>query len=156
MGALRALVVEDDAKVAELVRCVLAEAGVEVSVAATVAEAESLMAEAMPDVLFTDLSLPDGRGEDMLRLMEIRGDRVPTVVVSGDLPGAGNLPRWAVAVAKPLEIARLPGILRDAVRGLGPACSGRGGISGLCDRVEAMTRAVEETRREIRHAGWAR
>jgi len=78
----RVLVVEDDAALRESVALLLSSGEVEISTAATVAEALALLGERTFDCVVTDLVLPDQSGFDLLEAMA-GGDRysVPPVIV---------------------------------------------------------------------------
>jgi DNA-binding NtrC family response regulator len=77
--ALRLLVVEDDTGLAEVLSDELRTRGHRVAVAATVATARALLAEAEFDVALMDLMLPDGSGIDVLRTA--REQELPTQVI---------------------------------------------------------------------------
>ena len=76
------LVVDDDAAI----RMVLAEAlrreGHEVALAATAAEQEVLLASFAPDVLITDVILPDADGLDLVPAIIARFPDLPVIVIS--------------------------------------------------------------------------
>jgi DNA-binding NtrC family response regulator len=65
----RILVVEDAADIRRLLVLLLTRAGYEVSGAGTKAEALKLYAKNNFDLLFSDISLPDGSGLDLMREM---------------------------------------------------------------------------------------
>ena len=78
------LVVEDDAPTRDrLARAVAAdERLVLLGACATVAEATARLAREAPDVLLTDLGLPDGSGVDVIRRARAAGDRTQAMVVT--------------------------------------------------------------------------
>jgi two-component system, NtrC family, nitrogen regulation response regulator GlnG len=76
------LVVDDDAAIRLVISETLRREGHEVRVAASVAEQEQVLAEFDPDVLVTDVILPDGNGLDMVpAILEKRPD-LPIIVLS--------------------------------------------------------------------------
>jgi two-component system nitrogen regulation response regulator GlnG len=78
----RILVVDDDAAIRTVVGQALKRDGHRVIVAATVAEAEIQLATAAPDVLITDVVLPDGNGLDLVDRV-VRGyPGLPVIVLS--------------------------------------------------------------------------
>lgn len=88
--ALEILLVEDNAMVRFSMEMMLAELGHRVSVAADAAEAMRL-AEANPDVLVTDLGLPDLDGLTLARRLRARRPGLRVVIASGrpgSVPGA--------------------------------------------------------------------
>jgi two-component system, NtrC family, nitrogen regulation response regulator GlnG len=76
------LVVDDDAAIRLVISETLRREGHEVRVAASVAEQVRVLAEFDPDVLVTDVILPDGNGLDMVpTILEKRPD-LPIIVLS--------------------------------------------------------------------------
>ena len=78
---IRALVVEDTAAVAALVRRSLEDDGIAVEVVDNLGAARRRLEAAEVDVVVLDLELPDGSGLDLLRV-PTTGARVPIVIVS--------------------------------------------------------------------------
>ena len=82
-NAVSVLLVEDEDTVRGIVKQLLVRDGYRVTAAADVAEAERCLAEGVPDILLTDISLPDGNGVDLaLRCREQRQD-LPVLLMSG-------------------------------------------------------------------------
>jgi DNA-binding response OmpR family regulator len=121
----RVLMIEDDARLAEMVLDYLGQSGFRVAVAATAAEGERLLKNGSFDALILDLMLPDADGLDVARrvrangalpilMLTARGDPLDRVV-GLELGADDYLP-------KPFEprelLARLRAILR---RGAAPA-----------------------------------
>jgi PAS domain S-box-containing protein len=108
----RLLVVEDDPASARVLDRLLRRRGADVSSAGSLAEARALVASCEPfDLIITDLTLPDGNGLELIRLL----DGVPAIALSGSLSGEEDLlVREAGAViylAKPVDL----GILENAI-----------------------------------------
>jgi two-component system response regulator ResD len=82
MPPIRALVVEDTASVAALVRRSLEADGIDVEVVDSLAAARDRLEATEKDVVVLDVELPDGSGLDLLRV-PTAGSRVPIVIVSG-------------------------------------------------------------------------
>jgi diguanylate cyclase (GGDEF)-like protein len=81
---LRALIVDDDASLRELVRTVLEGAGVEVDEATTAAEMRVQLGDHhVPDVLVLDLGLPDADGLSLCRELKVARPALPIVVLTG-------------------------------------------------------------------------
>jgi PAS domain S-box-containing protein len=79
----RVLLVEDHADTAKLMRRVLAAEGHEVLTATTLAEALQLARRSQPELIISDLGLPDGSGLDLLRQLRTEGSAVPAIALSG-------------------------------------------------------------------------
>ena len=79
---MRALVIEDHARIAELVRRGLGEEGFVVDVAATAGDGLSRGTEYDYDVIVLDLMLPDGDGVDTLRRLRRRERWSPVLILT--------------------------------------------------------------------------
>ena len=86
LAGIRVLVVEDQLDARDLVRRVLVDCGAEVLVAETADEALSLVEHRRPDVLVSDIGMPDIDGFELLRrvraLGHARGGRVPAIALT--------------------------------------------------------------------------
>jgi DNA-binding NarL/FixJ family response regulator len=80
--AITILLVEDDAPTLWRLQEALTRAGFEVRAAANLAEARDLLAHGAPRVLLTDLQLPDGHGNDLIREMRSRYPDTEIMVIS--------------------------------------------------------------------------
>jgi ribonuclease P protein subunit RPR2 len=80
---LRALVVDDDPGLRELVRTVLEGAGVEVEEATTARRAREHVANMPPDVVVLDLGLPDEDGLALCTELKAARPALPIVVLTG-------------------------------------------------------------------------
>ena len=78
----RVLVVDDDAAIRTVVREALRRAGHIVETAASVAEQRRLFASFDPQVLVTDVVLPDGNGLDVIPEMLQKNPGLPVIVLS--------------------------------------------------------------------------
>jgi two-component system, OmpR family, KDP operon response regulator KdpE len=115
----RVLVVDDELQILRGLKVILRQAGYDVEVAATKAEAIDAAAARPPDAMVLDLVLPDGSGVDVAR--EVRKwSRVPIIVLS-----ARGQERDKVAaldagaddyVGKPFAVGELQARLRVALR----------------------------------------
>ncbi|MBL0719329.1 response regulator transcription factor [Piscinibacter sp. Jin2] len=127
MTAARLLLIDDDARLAEMLGDYLRQAGLEVQVAPSLAEGRQRLAEDGWDALILDLMLPDGNGLDLTRelraeprtrslpllMLTARGEPMDRVV-GLELGADDYLP-------KPFEprelLARLKALLRRATPG---------------------------------------
>ncbi len=78
----RILVVEDDARVASLLRRGLTDEGFVVDVARTCAGAETAVAGSPPDLVLLDLGLPDGDGLDLLGRLRKQQAGLPVMALT--------------------------------------------------------------------------
>lgn len=86
LRGLRVLVVDDEPDARELLKEVLIRAGSEVEVAASAAEAFEVVRRSRPDVIVSDIAMPDEDGYSLLRRVRClpadEGGRTPAVALS--------------------------------------------------------------------------
>jgi DNA-binding NtrC family response regulator len=160
---VRILAVEDDPATLEGLVALLADFGLDVRAATTLAEARAALVSFDPDVCLTDLQLPDGDGLDFIR--EARaGDPRREIVV---LTGHGTLDSAVEAMKagafdyllKPLKTVQLEAVLgrlrSSASSGDGDAAlwkaldeTGRfGAIVGVSDAMRSMCAVISRVAR---------
>ena len=66
------LVVDDDPDVRDLVQFILAQCGAQVRTAASAAEALEAISQALPDVLISDIGMPEEDGYSLIRKVRAR------------------------------------------------------------------------------------
>ena len=114
MNALPVLVVEDSFLIAASLEDALLEAGHTVSLAASVADAEALLATTGFSAALLDFMLPDGDSLDLARRLHANGCKV-AVVSGADRDVVPADPAIAAHFAKPLDDR----VLVDWVRSIG-------------------------------------
>src|SRR6204780_2397081 len=125
----RVLVVDDDDRQRTLIADMVASLGFSVVTAADGQEALDVHAEQPVEIILTDLIMPHMDGFELLRTLESRGDRTPTIVLTafGSIEKAISIVHDLKAfwfLEKPVK----PGILQ-----------------ALIERAAAQNRLVEET-----------
>jgi CheY-like chemotaxis protein len=119
------LVIDDSAANLKLLRVLLLTEGFRVSTATNAAEALALVASELPDLVLTDVQLPDLNGLELTRRLKTdpRSASVPVVAVtayamSGDKERALSAGCDAY-VSKPIDTRALPGLLRSLLQAKG-------------------------------------
>jgi len=79
---LRVLVVDDEPDAREVLSALLAACGAEVGSAASVREALERVETEPPDVLLTDIAMPDEDGYALIREIRSRGSRIPAIAIT--------------------------------------------------------------------------
>ena len=118
--APRALVVDDEADIRELVALTLSRMGLECSCAGSVAEATALLAEGPHTLCLTDMRLPDGDGLAVIAQAARTHPQMPVAVITA-YGSAENAVAALKAgafdyVTKPLQVAQLRSVVRAALR----------------------------------------
>ncbi len=120
------LLVEDDEANLLLTQVVLEQAGHRVVTATTVGDARALLTAEPPDLVLTDLSLPDQCGLDLVR--EVRGNprtcHIPVVALTAHaMPGTEAEARDAGCcdyITKPIDIVDLIRRVEASIPGRNP------------------------------------
>ncbi len=76
------MIVEDETRIAELVKTALARAGFAVDVVSLCADAQAALAVTSYDAAIIDLGLPDGDGLSVLAELRTRGNQTPVLVLT--------------------------------------------------------------------------
>jgi len=99
----RLLVVDDEPSIRDLMQTSLSMQGYEVRVAQDGFEALAQMRGALPDLILTDLKMPNMSGFEFLSVVRRRFPQIPTIAISGEFePAAEELGVLADAfLAKP-------------------------------------------------------
>lgn len=87
----RILVVDDEEAVAELVRTLLVEAGYEVAVAENGKAALEQVSSFVPELVITDISMPDMEGIELISRLRKSDGTLPIIAMSGNAVGVGFL-----------------------------------------------------------------
>jgi signal transduction histidine kinase/ActR/RegA family two-component response regulator len=115
LTGVRVLVVDDQADARELIRRILEECDAEVLTAGTADEALLLLARTRPNLLISDLSMPDGDGFELLRrvrtLEQTRDGRIPAIALTAFARSEDRTRAlragFLIHVAKPVEPSEL-------------------------------------------------
>ena len=115
------LLVEDEADTLKLLTIVLSECGAKVTPAACVTEALAAMECLMPDVIVSDIAMPDADGFEFIRrlrsLAPERGGKTPaaalTAYAHSDDAARALAAGFEAHVAKPCEPAILARVVAD-------------------------------------------
>ncbi|MBA3638527.1 MAG: PAS domain S-box protein [Acidobacteria bacterium] len=115
LQGLKVLVVDDQADARELIQRVLGDCGAIVYVAASADEAVRLVIEHKPDVLVSDIGMPDADGFELLRRIRAldadQGGRVPAIALTAFARSEDRTRAlragFVVHVAKPVDPSEL-------------------------------------------------
>ena len=111
LAAVRVLVVEDDDDTRELVRATLEHAGAQVEAVASASDARREMAEDSPDVLVSDIRMPEEDGYSLIQSLRTAGVTTPAIALTAyarredaeEARSAG----FQMHLSKPIDAARL-------------------------------------------------
>jgi two-component system, NtrC family, response regulator PilR len=120
MSKPRALVIDDEPDICELLSLTLGRMNVETDVAADVSGAKQRLRRQKFDICLTDMRLPDGDGLELVEWMQTNAPGVPVAVITAH----GNVETAVQAlklgafdfVSKPLDLQNLRNIVQSALR----------------------------------------
>jgi PAS domain S-box-containing protein len=124
LDGVRVLVVDDEPDTRELLKVGLENCGAEVTVAASVADALRAIERAAPDVLISDIGMPDEDGYDLIRQVRRSaakdGGRVPAIALTAYARVEDRLKAlrsgYHMHVPKPVELAELITVVDSLVK----------------------------------------
>lgn len=116
-GPVDVLLAEDNALVADVTRARLEKLGMRVRLARNGREALSMVADRKPDMIITDLFMPELDGDDLVRRLRADGYNRPIVGMTAAVVGE-EMDRFQqagtnVVMRKPLDFAALSGYVTD-------------------------------------------
>lgn len=120
MTQSRALVIDDEPDILELVSLTLSRMNVEVVTASSVADARRKLSAGEFDLCFTDMQLGDGNGLDLVRLIQKQYPGTPCAVITahGSMDTAITALKEGAFdfVAKPVDLQRLRDLVKSALK----------------------------------------
>jgi two-component system, OmpR family, response regulator len=148
---IRALVVDDEPTLAELVTMALRYEGWEIRSAGTGAEAVTAAREFRPDVVVLDVMLPDFDGTEVLRRMRADGELAPVLFLTAKDSVEDRIAGLTAGgddyVTKPFSLEELVLRLRALLR------RGRNTVESDSSLVVVGDLTLDEDSREVRRAG---
>ena len=115
MTSARILVVDDEASTRSALAELLREEGYVIETAPDGSKAESMLERFAPDLVLTDLSMPNQDGLELLRSVKARTPHLPVVVMTafGEAASAVTAMREGASdyLTKPLDIEKLCSLL---------------------------------------------
>lgn len=125
----RALIIDDEADIRELLDITLARMGIDTVAAENVAAAKQALAEAPFDLCLTDMRLPDGSGLDIVEHIQAHCPHLPVAVITAY--GSMELAIQALKagafdfVSKPVELKVLRKLVEQALKSESGSDAGR-------------------------------
>jgi len=140
----RALIVDDEADLRELVELTLSRMGLAVSSAATVGEAVGLLSRMNFDLCFTDMRLPDGSGLELVAHISRHHPDLPVAMITayGSVDAAVQALKAGAFdfLSKPVDISVLRSLANTALKLRGERRSTAGTVGRLFGESTAMQR----------------
>jgi signal transduction histidine kinase/ActR/RegA family two-component response regulator len=127
LDGLRILVVDDEPDARELLKVGLSHCGAEVTVVSSAAKALEAIAEAPPDLLISDIGMPEMDGYELMRnvrgLPPDKGGKVPAIALTAYARTEDRLHAlragYQMHVPKPVELAELVAVASSLIQRAG-------------------------------------
>jgi CheY-like chemotaxis protein len=124
LDGLKVLVVDDEPDTRELLKAGLGQCGAEVTTAGSAAEALAAISSGAPDLLISDIGMPEEDGYELIRrvrgLPAEGGGRVPAIALTAYARTEDRLQAlragYEMHVPKPVEMAELVAVAASLVR----------------------------------------
>src|SRR5690606_17912079 len=116
----KALIVDDEPDIRELLEITLGRMGIDTSSAADLATAKKLLTDQNCHVCLTDMNLPDGNGIDLVAFIQKTQPQLPVAVITayGSIETAISALKAGAFdfVSKPVELNRLRELINTALK----------------------------------------
>ncbi|HYN86224.1 MAG TPA: PAS domain S-box protein [Pyrinomonadaceae bacterium] len=124
LDGLNILLVDDEPDTLEMLRFGLSHCGARVTVVSSAAEALKVFATALPDVLISDIGMPEEDGYELIKkvraLAAERGGRVPAIALTAYARTEDRMAAlragYQMHVTKPVELAELVAVVASLVQ----------------------------------------
>ena len=150
MSEKRALIIDDEPDIRELLEITLARMDIDTESAADLAQARDLLANGEFDLCLTDMNLPDGNGIDLVKLMSDQYQDTPVAVITahGSMDTAIEALKSGAFdfVSKPVNLEQLRSLV-DTALNLRPLNESEAG--GVATRLTGNSAAIHRLRGQI-------
>ena len=115
LGGVKVLIVDDEPDARELVQRFLSECGANPALAASAVEAQQVLASFAPDVIISDIGMPEQDGYEFMRAVRDRGDQTPAIALTAFARSEDRIRSiqsgYQMHLPKPVEPAELVAIV---------------------------------------------
>ncbi len=151
MSQARALVIDDEPDILELLTMTLGRMDIRTETAADVGSAKRLLASQQFDICLTDMRLPDGDGLELVEWMQSHAAEVPVAVITAH----GNVETAVQAlklgafdfISKPLDLGNLRNIVGNALRVSPSAKAASTQLQGESARISELREMINKVAR---------
>lgn len=123
LGGIRVLVVDDDPGAAEIVKRMLAAYGADATTAASGDEALIKIPDSAPDIILSDIGMPEMDGYEFISALRKGGNKVPVIAVTAFARAEDRIRTlqagYGMHLAKPIDARELLTVVRAMLRNTG-------------------------------------
>ena len=151
MNQPRALVIDDEPDICELLKLTLGRMDIETETAADIATAKTILGAGQIDICLTDMRLPDGDGLELVEWMQTNAAEVPVAVITAH----GNVETAVKAlklgafdfISKPLDLGQLRSIVENALKVAPETTDQPSRLIGRSHRMQELREMVDRVAR---------
>jgi two-component system response regulator PilR (NtrC family) len=151
MGQPRALVIDDEPDICELLSLTLGRMDIDTESAGDVGGAKSLLGSQEFDLCLTDMRLPDGDGLELVEWMQVHAPGVPVAVITAH----GNIETAVQAlklgafdfISKPLDLNHLRNIVENALKVDDEPVNGQSRLLGNSEPMRELRDMIDKVSR---------
>ncbi|MBT8091429.1 MAG: sigma-54 dependent transcriptional regulator [Gammaproteobacteria bacterium] len=151
MSQARALVIDDEPDIRELLTMTLGRMDIHAEAAADIGGAKRLLSSRQFDICLTDMRLPDGDGLELVEWMQTHAAGIPVAVITAH----GNVETAVQAlklgafdfISKPLDLGHLRNIVSNALRVRPPGKSENTQLQGESPRISELREMINKVAR---------
>lgn len=120
MSGQRLLIVDDEASIRDMLAFFFHKRGFEVQTASNFTEGQASILRSTPDLVLSDIKMPDGNGLDLLRKVKAESPKTPVIMITAHTSTADAIEAMKAGavdyIAKPFNIEEL-GLIVDRALG---------------------------------------
>ena len=151
MGQPRALVIDDEPDICELLSLTLGRMDIDTESAGDVGGAKDLLGSQQFDLCLTDMRLPDGDGLELVEWMQVHAPGVPVAVITAH----GNIETAVQAlklgafdfISKPLDLNHLRNIVENALKVDDEHINGQSKLLGNSEAMRELRDMIDKVSR---------
>lgn len=153
MANIRALVIDDEPDIRELLEITLSRMAIDVDSAADISEAKQRLDSTQYDICLTDMKLPDGNGIDLVRHIQKHHSNLPVAVITahGSMDVAIEAMKAGAFdfVSKPINLASLRKLVDAAITAshLPASSESSAKIIGQSEKIQRLKKSIQKLAR---------
>jgi CheY-like chemotaxis protein len=97
LSGLRALVVDDQPDARDLLAAILSMKEAEVRTAGSVAEAMKILSAWQPEIMISDIAMPEGGGYELIQRVRSVGNKIPAIALTAHASAEERIQALAAA-----------------------------------------------------------
>ncbi|KZY30187.1 sigma-54-dependent Fis family transcriptional regulator, partial [Oleiphilus sp. HI0043] len=152
MTKQRALIIDDEPDIRELLEITLMRMGIDTCSSATIMDAKAYLSEQSFDLCLTDMNLPDGNGIDLVSFIQKNHPDMPVAMITayGNVETAISALKAGAFdfISKPVDLNQLRGLVTSALE-LSKRKANESPSSTQPEHIKGKTKAIQKLNKQI-------